>query len=449
MSHGIVDILRQKLGELHISDFYGLVSPGLTCYLNSVLQVLFMTEEFRDRIKRCGEDATILDIHLKYLFTSLEKNMARTHKITQILGIANVYEQRDAAEYFEKILRQTCPQASKIFKGELNHMTICCMCNARNNAPDFFWILPLSIKDPHQTYRVDKGFEDFFSKEKVSGENKIYCAHCDKSQDAIVMCEMMQPPEVLSLLLKRFHYDSELKRNIKVKCEAEVPLMLKIKDYTYELYAMVKHYGNLTGGHYIAFIYSFQTKEWYDFNDERVKLKRNYISGKPYLRSRSSYLLMYMKRSRNPENISERPDAEAEETHAAMANEVMETSCNRESDIQENDNILPYKYNKTWTTETAVDTVRFSPSKSQPRTNNHLNSSLKRNQTKMKSSMRPDRLPKKDISDSTNVKTASTLDSQKSVHYWTLPEYSPKTSKRSELQNKSRKRTNCNVKPWK
>lgn len=33
-------------------DHYGLTSPGLTCYLNSVLQVLFMTEDFRGSIKR-------------------------------------------------------------------------------------------------------------------------------------------------------------------------------------------------------------------------------------------------------------------------------------------------------------------------------------------------------------------------------------------------------------
>lgn len=33
-------------------DYYGLKSPGLTCYLNSVLQVLFMTENFRDALKR-------------------------------------------------------------------------------------------------------------------------------------------------------------------------------------------------------------------------------------------------------------------------------------------------------------------------------------------------------------------------------------------------------------
>lgn len=42
------------------SDHYGLISPGLTCYLNSVLQVLFMTEDFRDKIKRFVKTLVVL-----------------------------------------------------------------------------------------------------------------------------------------------------------------------------------------------------------------------------------------------------------------------------------------------------------------------------------------------------------------------------------------------------
>uniref|UniRef100_A0AAV2KRS0 USP domain-containing protein n=1 Tax=Knipowitschia caucasica TaxID=637954 RepID=A0AAV2KRS0_KNICA len=332
------------LDKINISDFYGLISPGLTCYLNCILQVLFMTEEFRARIKRCNDDATALDKRMKCLFTALEKNQARTHDIARILGIADVYEQRDAAEYFEKMLCLMNPHASKIFKGGLEHTTTCCTCKSRNNALGFFWILPLSIKDPYGTYIVEKGFEDYFRKEKVSGENKIYCGTCDEKQDAIVMCEMTQPPEILTLLLKRFHYNSYLQGNVKVDCEAQVPLVLHIKDCTYDLYALVKHYGQLTGGHYVALIYSSQTKEWYSFNDETVRLERKYMLKKTYLRSRSSYLLMYKKRSRNPENrntrdddaeVEEKSDEEAEkDPHTALQTPKHSTRENRERSRQ-------------------------------------------------------------------------------------------------------------------
>ncbi|XP_072315299.1 ubiquitin carboxyl-terminal hydrolase 50-like [Eucyclogobius newberryi] len=350
--------------------------------------------------------------------------MARTDDIAKILDIADVYEQRDAAEYFEIILRKTTPEASKIFKGELNHMTTCCRCNTRNNAPGFFWIIPLSIGDPHQTYRVNKGIEDFFNKEKVSGENKIYCAECDQKQDAFVMYEMKQSPEVLTLLLKRFHYISDLKCNVKVNCEAEVPLTLTIQDNTYKLYAMVKHYGNLTGGHYIAYIFSSQTKEWYDFNDERVKLRKNkYMSGKPYLRSCSSYLLMYMKKSGNPENLSENKEEtpDADETHVTWINEQTETRPNRERESHVQDFNMAH-----------VNT--FGQSKSQPNSP-LLYSSRKGNHTEPDSSKLHRRA---------SVKPVSALDSQKSVRQRGGDRYTPKTGKRPLKSSKCEKSS-----PWK
>lgn len=77
------------------------------------------------------------------LFENLEKKRSKTHKIAKILGITDgkgslsiqqyknvicinlpflfpsVYEQRDAAEYLEKILCHTSPEASKVKTGAI------------------------------------------------------------------------------------------------------------------------------------------------------------------------------------------------------------------------------------------------------------------------------------------------------------------------------------------
>lgn len=45
-------------------DYYGLNSPGLTCYLNSVLQVLFMTEDFREAVKQFVTSALFISLAL-------------------------------------------------------------------------------------------------------------------------------------------------------------------------------------------------------------------------------------------------------------------------------------------------------------------------------------------------------------------------------------------------
>lgn len=93
MNHDRVEFLREKLDNLPVSgkatwdettsasgsfvfefednlvivvslDYYGLNSPGLTCYLNSVLQVLFMTEDFREAVKQFVTSALFISLAL-------------------------------------------------------------------------------------------------------------------------------------------------------------------------------------------------------------------------------------------------------------------------------------------------------------------------------------------------------------------------------------------------
>ncbi|XP_035772239.1 putative ubiquitin carboxyl-terminal hydrolase 50 [Neolamprologus brichardi] len=302
MNHSLMSRFRKKLKSLPVADYYGLKSPGLTCYLNSVLQVLFMTENFRDALKRspdhqrASKDSPIIDSELRKLFDDLQKKMAETRNITEKLGITDVFEQRDAAEYFEKILCMTSQDASKIFKGELNHRTTCCKCDTKNDSRSFFWILPLMVEDSrYKNYNVEQGLKAFFELQQVSGDDQIYCNHCDEKQDTYIKSEITQHPDVLTLLLKRFTFDYKLRRYIKLHCKADVPQMLHIKKCNYELYAMVNHFGSLRGGHYTAEIKSYENGQWYCFDDrwvKRVKMGHN--------RSSTAYILLYKKVSKEP-----------------------------------------------------------------------------------------------------------------------------------------------------
>ncbi|XP_014883470.1 ubiquitin carboxyl-terminal hydrolase 47-like [Poecilia latipinna] len=305
LNHYTVMKFRDKLDNLSISDYQGLSSPGLTCYLNSVLQVLFMTEEFREAVKRdwSKSPTATIDFHLGELFHALEGDVAKTHNIIKALGIKDVFEQRDAAEYFEKILCRTNPNASEIFKGELNHKTTCLNCKMTNNSTNFFWVLPLSMGDSKsRSYSVLKGWSSFFQAQRVSKDNQMFCSGCNQKHDADIEYEMIHCPDVLTLLLKRFSFDYQQNRYVKLHCRVDVAQTLEVKHCRYDLYAVVHHFGDLMGGHYTADVKSFETGNWYCFNDNTVKcINEVYVkSGQNQIRSSTAYLLLYKMVSGRP-----------------------------------------------------------------------------------------------------------------------------------------------------
>ncbi|KAF3697853.1 Ubiquitin carboxyl-terminal hydrolase 47 [Channa argus] len=317
---------REKLDNINLTDYHGLKSPGLTCYLNSVLQVLFMTEDFREAIEGSHrEDLTTLDLQLQKLFKDLKTKRTETNNVTTQLGITNVYEQHDAAEYFEKVLHLTSPEASKIFKGELNHKTRCLQCGKSNDSRSFFWMLPLVVEDSHhQTHSVEHGLETFFKGETVSEDNRMYCNQCYEKREAEITCDITHNPEVLTLLLKRFRFDNKRKCYVKLHSKVEVPQALHSELFScpYDLYALVNHYGNLAGGHYTAEIKSFETGVWYCFNDDTVTMQSQPLFGKgnTSVRSCTAYLLMYRKRNTYSEN-SEEDEHEAKSAYSDVGAE--------------------------------------------------------------------------------------------------------------------------------
>ncbi|KAJ0006294.1 hypothetical protein NQD34_013567 [Periophthalmus magnuspinnatus] len=291
------------------AKYHGLVNQGATCYLNSVLQVLFMTKDFRERVakhtsvtshshmKNHAEKGHI-EIELGDLFSALEKNHADTRLITKKLKIHNVFEPRDAAEHYEKILRMTTPEASQIFHGELINRNICKQCQNATESKAGFWTLPLPLVNDNNEYSVEKGIDDFFRSSEISGDDQMYCEICDEKCDAVLDCKMEHYPDVLVLLLKRFEliFDGKVWKKVKINCLVKIPDTLQMETYKYKLYAYVEHFGDLRSGHYTAIIKSQDDGLWYIFDDSKVKVSNyNHFQLDPTETSRSVYLLFYQR----------------------------------------------------------------------------------------------------------------------------------------------------------
>lgn len=63
----------------------------------------------------------------------------------------------------------------------------------------------------------------------------------------------------------------------------------------YDLYAVSNHYGGLHGGHYTAYAYNSEAKQWFDFNDSSVS--RTQASE---VVTQGAYLLFYRRREQVP-----------------------------------------------------------------------------------------------------------------------------------------------------
>ncbi|XP_062849319.1 ubiquitin carboxyl-terminal hydrolase 47 [Trichomycterus rosablanca] len=281
--------------------YHGLKNQGATCYLNTVLQCLYMTEDFRNYIKnskQCSEDSegsAALTQELHKLFEKLESAVGTTEGITQCLGICKVHEQQDALEYYQKIIKAVRPPASEVFKGEMSSNSKC-LHGHLSEEKDPFISIPLAIKTgQNEVYKVEEGLENFFAHSKLDEDNWLYCEKCDQKNESETWNEIKVYPAILTLYLKRFAFDYKQMTLVKNNCVMDIPRTLDMKNCEYDLYAVINHRGGRSGGHYNALIKSFEDNLWYCFDDSSVTKG----SKKSLNHSRLAYLLMYKKKESN------------------------------------------------------------------------------------------------------------------------------------------------------
>ncbi|XP_072553627.1 ubl carboxyl-terminal hydrolase 18-like isoform X2 [Paramormyrops kingsleyae] len=275
--------------------YYGLHNLGATCYLNAVLQTLFMTKQFREAV----ESPTLSD-HLRSVFKMLKEGTTDVgNELLKSLGITNTNEQQDAAEYFQKIV-SSC-NITKIYHGTLRDSTKCLKKGHTNGSESSFVILPLALES-RRSYSVEDGWKQFFKPSFLNGDNQLYCDDCDEKTDAEAVCELVSYPEVLTLQLKRFYFDYNYMMYMKNNCKVEIPVELVTQKYTYELYAIIKHKGSVKFGHYYTIIKSFEGGKWYHFDDSRVTEENPKIYNEKTIKSDYAFMLMYTKRSGGKEH---------------------------------------------------------------------------------------------------------------------------------------------------
>ncbi|XP_061169219.1 ubiquitin carboxyl-terminal hydrolase 47-like isoform X6 [Saccostrea echinata] len=233
------------------TGYVGLVNQAMTCYLNSLLQTLYMTPEFRNAVYRWEFDgreedmAKSIPYQLQKLFLLLQtskKKAIETTDLTKSFGwdSSEVWQQHDVQELcrvmfdaLEMKWKKT-DQANLInnlYQGKLKDYVKCLECGNESARLDTYLDIPLVIRPfgSNETHgSVDEALQAFVEPETLDGNNQYFCEKCNKKCDAHKGLKFVSFPYMLTLQLKRFDFDYSTLHRIKLNDKMSFPGVLNL-----------------------------------------------------------------------------------------------------------------------------------------------------------------------------------------------------------------------------
>lgn len=234
------------------NNYRGLVNQAMTCYLNSLLQALFMTPEFRNALYKWefdGKDeGKSIPYQLQRLFVNLQtspKSAVETTDLTRSFGwdSAEGWQQHDIQELcrvmfdaLEQKFKHTkqADLINRLYEGRMIDYVKCLECNTEKQREDKFLDIPLPVRPFGSTVayeNIEDALRAFVQPEILDGNNQYHCETCNKKCDAHKGLKFTKFPYILTLHLKRFDFDYQTFHRIKLNDKVTFPQNLNLNNF--------------------------------------------------------------------------------------------------------------------------------------------------------------------------------------------------------------------------
>jgi ubiquitin C-terminal hydrolase len=329
---------NEKIGNIDLDiglrgkgdKIIGLRNYGCTCYLNALVQQLYMIPDFRRAIYSVeinekfieGSDETLdknplyqLQLVFANLSHSLKQFHTPIHFIRSIKAFGgepiNVKQQQDCEEFLN-ILTDRLEQEFKIYNKEnIFDDKIKCRISSEVISLEKEYPYYSEQENPHLAISLDiknkrtleEALDLFIKGEALEGENKINVEKYDKKISILKRCSIKKLSNNVVIHLKRFEFDYNTFERIKINDYCEFPMTIDFKPwmrttilqqnrddpnfkdivleedysemetdaYKYQLTGVLVHSGSSAdSGHYYSFIFDQASQKWFRYDDNRV-----------------------------------------------------------------------------------------------------------------------------------------------------------------------------------
>jgi len=291
--------------EMFKEKYIGLKNMTSTCYLNSIIQQLYMIPTLRETIIKIDnpyKNNVLYELQLLFSALKIYDNSYYDPRSFVIANNLSFIEQMDADEFYVTLIDKIEKDIKDIYSIKDKNKTIEDKKDNYKYKDLFKYFFGINVLDElqfvdceHKRYNefcyyniqleiknfsnINESLKNYFKEEVMDGDNKINCEQCNTKRICHKHLLLKSLPNILVICLKRFEFDYETMLKYKLNKYFEFPFNLNLKDYMiennteqsteYELTGIVIHNGISDFGHYYDIIKSPDNK-WYKFNDENV-----------------------------------------------------------------------------------------------------------------------------------------------------------------------------------